>query len=175
MNAKWMSAALMAATLTIGCGYSIKTATDYNPTVQLADYHTFSLMKGNPSGNALFDQRVAEDVRATLMSKGWKEEPEGQARAAVVIHTATKTKHTYETFYDGWGGWQWRWGGVGSSTTFVEDYRVGTLVVDIFDASSKQAIWRGWASDVVPSKPQDNVKATEEAVTRLFKDFPTAR
>ena len=35
----------------------------------------------------------------------------------------------YETLYDGWGGWRWRWGGFGDTTTFVNDYKVGTLFI----------------------------------------------
>jgi uncharacterized protein DUF4136 len=69
----------------------------------------------------------------------------------VVVHAATKTKHTYETLYDGWGGWGWRrWGGgFGGATTYVNDFKVGTVVVDMFDARSKQAVWHGSATDAL--------------------------
>jgi hypothetical protein len=40
--------------------------------------------------------------------------PAGEGQATVVVHAATKTKHTYETLYDGWGGGGWgRWRGFG--------------------------------------------------------------
>jgi uncharacterized protein DUF4136 len=100
--------------------------------------------------------------------------PEGEGQTAVVVHAATRTKHTYDTFYDGWGGWRWRWGGFGDATTFVEDYKVGTLVVDIFDSSTKQAIWHGFASDAVSDNAKSNAQATEEAVDKLFRNFPGA-
>src|SRR5919106_113620 len=168
MNPRGMTSAVAMVTLVssvmAGCGYSIKTATDYDPGVRFSDYNTFFLMSGNP----LMDQRVAADIRAALMSKGWLEAPEANARAAVVVHAATKTKHTYETFYDGWGGWRYRWGGIGSSTTFVTDYKVGTVVVDIFDASTKEAIWRGSATDAPSQSPKGNAKATDEAITKMF-------
>ena len=88
----------------------------------------------------------------------------------MVIHAATKTKHTYATFYNGWGGW--RWGGFGDTTTFVDNYEVGTLVVDIFDAMSKRTIWHGSASDALSDNAASNAKATEEAVDRMFTNFP---
>lgn len=160
--------------VTAGCGYSIKTATDYNRGVRFSDYNTFFMMKGNPSDNPLMDQRIAADVRAALLSKGWLEVPAADARAAVVVHAATKTKHSYETFYDGWSGWRYRWGGIGSSTTFVDDYKVGTIVIDIFDASTKEAIWRGSATDALSNNSKDNAKTTDEAITRLFSRFPPA-
>jgi len=104
------------------------------------------------------------------------EVPAGEAQAAVVVHAATKTKHTYETLYDGWGGgWGWRrgWGGgFGGSTTFVNDYKVGTLVVDIFDARTKQAIWHGTASDALSDNAKSNAQATEQAIDKMFSNFP---
>jgi hypothetical protein len=161
------------ASLTVACGYSIKTATDYDRTVQFSDYHSFFILKGNPSGNPLMDQRATADVESALMAKGWMELPEGEGQAAVVVHAATKNKHTYDTFYDGWGR-GWRWGGFGDTTTFVENYKVGTLVVDIFDASSKRAIWHGFASDALSDSAKSNAQATEEAVDKLFRNFPGA-
>jgi len=143
MNAKYLISGVAVALLTVGCGYAIKTSTDYDRSVRFSNYHSFFIMKGNSSGNPLMDQRAQADVERALASKGWVEVPEGEGQAAVVVHAATKTKHTYETLYDGWGGWGWRrgWGGgLGGSTTFVTDYKVGTLVVDIFDAKTKQAI-----------------------------------
>ena len=162
------------ALFTVACGYSIKTATDYDRTVQFSNYHSFFILKGNPSGNPLMDQRATADVESALMAKGWMELPEGEGQTAVVVHAATKTKHTYDTFYDGWGGWRWRWGGFGDATTFVEDYKVGTLVVDIFDSSTKQAIWHGFASDALSDNAKSNAQATEEAVDKLFRNFPGA-
>jgi hypothetical protein len=170
----------VAALLTMACGYSIKTTTDYDRNVSFSNYHSFSTMKGNSSGNPLMDQRAQEDVVSALKSKGWTEAPEGQAEAAVVVHAATKTKHTYQTMYDGWGigGWgRWRGygGGIGGgATTFEQDYKVGTIVVDIFDARNKQAIWHGYATDALSDSAKSNAKATEDAVVKMFDNFPPA-
>jgi len=173
MTAKYLVSAGAVALLTIGCGYSIKTATDYDRNVSFSNYHSFSILKGNSSGNQLMDQRAQADVERALTSKGWMEVPEGEAQATVVVHAATKTKHTYETFYDGWGGWGWRRGGFGGgATTFVNDYKVGTLVVDIFDTRSKQAIWHGFASDALSDNARSNAQATQQAVDKMFSNFP---
>jgi hypothetical protein len=163
------------ALFTAACGYSIKTATDYDRNVRFSNYHSYYILKGNSSGNPLMDQRATADVESALAVKGWSQVPEGQGQAAVVIHAATKTKHTYETLYDGFGGgWGWRrrWGGFGDATTFVNDYRVGTLVVDIFDAQTRDAIWHGFASDALSDSATSNAKATEQAVDKMFTDFP---
>jgi hypothetical protein len=177
MNVKHLMAAGAVAMFTMACGYSIKTATDYDKNVSFSNYHSFYMMKGNSSGNPLMDQRAQTDVENTLTSKGWTKVADGQGQAAVVVHAATKTKHTYETLYDGFGGgWGWRrgWGGggFGGSTTFVNDYKVGTLVVDIFDAKTKQAIWHGTASDALSDNAKSNAQATEQAIDKMFDNFP---
>jgi hypothetical protein len=175
MNGKHLISGVAVALLTVACGYSIKTSTDYDRSVRFSNYRSFFILKGNSSGNPLMDQRAQDDVKSELISKGWIEVPEGQGQAAVVVHAASKTKHTYETLYDGWGGWGWRrgWGpGFGGSTTFVNDYKVGTLVVDVFDATSKQAIWHGFASDALSDDAASNAKATEQAIDKMFSNFP---
>jgi hypothetical protein len=66
-----------------------------------------------------------------------------------------------------------RLGGMGgTSTTTVDEYTVGTLVVDIFDAKSKQLVYRGTATDELSNKPEKNAKKLAKASDKLFKDFP---
>jgi hypothetical protein len=167
--------ALVALSAT-ACANTMRVKTDYDKGAVFGNYHTFSLMQGNSSGNPLMDQRVATDVTQALTAKGLTEAPAGSADATVAYHVATRTKHNYSTFYDGFGGgWRrWGWGGVGmgSSTTFVEDYKVGTVVVDIFDAKTKQAIWHGTAVGALNDSARANAKETATAITQMFQTFP---
>src|SRR3977135_320751 len=101
MTARHLISAGAVALLTVGCGYSIKTATDYNHNVTFSNYHSFYIRSGGSlSGNPLIDRHTRADVENALTSKGWTEVPEGEGQAAVVVNAATKTKHTYQTFYD---------------------------------------------------------------------------
>jgi hypothetical protein len=56
----------------------------------------------------------------------------------------TRNQQPLNTFYDGFGGgWRWRgFGEFGDATTTTEAYQIGTPVVDLFDAGSKNLIWR---------------------------------
>jgi len=163
------------ALLTAACAYGIKATTDYDRSVKFASYGNFTMVTGNSSGNPVSDRRVAAEVATALTTKGWKEVPADQAQASVVVHTASRTKHTYQTFYDGWGGWGWRrrgWGGLGGATTYEEDYRLGSVVVDIFDAKTKEAIWHGHATGVLSGKAPENAQINEQAVAKMFASFP---
>jgi hypothetical protein len=62
--------------------------------------------------------------------------------------------------------------GMGSTTTTASEYVVGTLVADIFDAKSKNLVFRGTATDEISNKPEKNVKKLEKVTEKMFKDFP---
>jgi hypothetical protein len=174
MRARHLVTVCAAALFAGACGYSIKTSTDYDRQASFSSYRTFYIVNGNSSGNAVTDQLVSIDVASALTAKGWREGPDSEAQTAVVIHAATKDKHSFEAFYHGWGEWHWHWGGFADTTRFVEDYKIGTLVVDIFDARTKQAIWHGFATGAVSNDPTSVEDATEQAVDRIFSDFPPA-
>ncbi len=88
------------------------------------------------------------------------------------------TEHdTMETFYTGFPGWGWRagwWGGgVGTTETQVIPERVGTLTVDVFDANTKQLIFRGQSTDTLSNNADKNDKKMEHSVEEMFKKLPT--
>jgi hypothetical protein len=172
MNARWLAAAIVIVVGAAGCGYSIKAKSNYDPRVSWSRYGTFFMLNGNSSGDPQIDERLNTDVRSTLAAKGWVEVPKGEGQAAVIVHTATPAQHSYDHFYDGWGGWRLRWDGFQAPAGFVEDYKVGTVVVTIFDADTRTAIWRGFVPDVISGNDKHSRKISEEAVQKLFDNFP---
>jgi hypothetical protein len=58
------------------------------------------------------------------------------------------------------------------ATTTVENYKEGTLVVDMFDANTKKLLWRGNATDTLSDKSDKNIKKLDKSVEKMFKDFP---
>ena len=72
----------------------------------------------------------------------------------------------------GYGYRGWGMGGMGTATTTESEYTVGTLVVDIFDKTGKNLLWRGVAQDELSDKTDKNVKKLGKASDKLFKDFP---
>lgn len=59
-----------------------------------------------------------------------------------------------------------------TATTTVNEYKVGTMVVDIFDAKDKKLVFRGVGQDEVSDKPEKNEKKIEKATEKMFKNFP---
>lgn len=143
---------------------------DYDHSFDFNTLKTFSVKIGTAWGNPISEKRVIEEFTAALTKKGWTQAEEANADAMVILHGASQQKKDLNTFYSGYGGF--RWSGMGTATTTVSEYTVGTLVCDIFDAKSKSLVFRGIAQGEVSDKPEKNVKKLQKASEKMFKDFP---
>jgi hypothetical protein len=117
--------------------------------------------------------RIKSAISNNLTAKGWMQVPSG-GDAAVVAIEIDQNHRTLNTFYDNFGGgWGWRrGGGLGEATTTVDTYEVGTLVVDLFDAKTKQLLWRGSSTETLSNKADKNTKALDKGVQKMFEHFP---
>jgi len=153
--------------------FAQQVKTDYDRNADFSRYKTYSWEKVQTQ-DPLWVDRIKEAVNAALTAKGWTPVESGGDVAILAIET-TQNQPTLNTFYDGFGG-GWRWGGFGGfgdATTTVENYKVGTLVVDLFDAHTKALIWRGSSSDTLSGKSDKNIKNLDKGVERMFDHFPS--
>jgi hypothetical protein len=148
--------------------------TDYDRSANFAQYKTYSWAQVKTK-DALDVDRIKAAVNATLAAKGWTQVDSGGDVSIVAIEI-TQNQQTLNTFYDGFGGgFGWRrfgGGGFGEATTTTETYKVGTLVVDLFDAKTKQLIWRGTSSDTLSTNSDKNIKNLDKGVEKMFNKFP---
>jgi hypothetical protein len=166
-------AAVVASVLTVPTlTFAQDVKVDFDKAFNFAPVKTYSIKVGTSWGNDLSERRVLAEIDQEIAGKGWKKVGEAEANVQVLVHGATQTKRTANTFYSGYGGY--RYGGFGSSSTMVSEYTVGTLVVDIFDGKTKNLVFRGVAEDEISDNPSKNVKRLEKASTKMFKNFPPA-
>jgi Domain of unknown function (DUF4136) len=164
------------AVLFATASFAQQVKTDYDRSADFSQYKTYFWEKVQTQ-DQLWVARIKDAVNATLAAKGWTQVESG-GQVAIVAIEMTKNQQTLNTFYDGFGGgWGWRrfgggMGGFGDATTTTENYRVGTLVIDLFDAHSKNLIWRGSASDTLSDKSEKNIKNLDKGVQKLFDHFP---
>jgi hypothetical protein len=166
--------------LALSTVFAQNVRTDFDHQANFSQYKTYSWQEIKPA-DSLWDARIKRAVDAQLAAKGWTQVDTGGDLAIVAIKT-TQTQRTLQTFYDGLGGgggWGWRrfggggfGGGFGESETTEQDYKDGTLVVDMYDAKTKQLIWRGSAEDTLSSKAEKNEKNLEKGVAKMLKNFP---
>ena len=146
--------------------------TDYDRSANFAQYKTYSWEQVK-TRNPFYVDRIKSAVDAALAAKGWNRVESGSDVSIVAIGIA-REEETLNTFYDGFGG-GWRWsgfGGFGEATTTTDTYKVGTLIVDLFDTKTKTLLWRGSSSDTLSNNSDKNIKNLDKGVEKLFKNFP---
>jgi hypothetical protein len=152
--------------------FAQQVKTDYDHNASFGNYKTFSWEKVQTRDPLLVD-RIKDAVNSALTAKGWIQVESG-GDVSVVAMEITQNQQTLNTFYDGFGGgWRWRgFGGFVDATTTTETYQVGTLVVDLFDAKTKNLVWRGSSSDTLSNNADKNTKNLNKGVQKMFAHFP---
>jgi Domain of unknown function (DUF4136) len=153
---------------------SAQVKTDYDRSANFTQYKTYS-WEHVKTKDPLDVDRIKSAVNAALAAKGWTQVESG-GDVSVVAMEITQNQQTLNTFYDGFGGgWGWRrfgGGGFGEATTTTDTYKVGTVIVDLFDTKTKGLIWRGSASDTLSNNSDKNIKNLDKSVDKMFKHFP---
>ena len=164
-----MAAAVVIATA--GCVERVPLHTADTNLTAGSGYVTFFVLPGNSSGNVDVDAQLKTAIVNALADRGLVETTPQEAEAVVVPHTATSAIHSRDGFYKGWGGWAWHTKDA-QSRNGSESYATGAVVVDIFDAWTKQLVWHGAAHEAKPVDETASTHRIDRAVHSLFKDFP---
>ena len=159
--------------------FAIDVKTDFDRAIDFGRYKTFCWQKVETK-NPLLIERIKMAVSSALTAKGWTQAELTSGCDVAIVAIEMKRNHdTVNTFYDsfgsGWGGWGWRGfgaDGFGESTTTTETYQTGTLIVDLFDAKTKNLVWRGSVTEMLSDKSDKNIKKLSNGVRKLFAHFP---
>jgi Domain of unknown function (DUF4136) len=160
--------------LLAGMASAQQVKTDYDRSANFAQYKTYS-WEHVKTQDQLDVDRIKSAVNSALAEKGWTQVDSGGDVTVVAIEM-TRNQQTLNTFYDGFGGgWGWRrfgGGGFGEATTTTDTYKVGTLVVDLFDTKTKKLLWRSSSTDTLSNNSEKNIKNLDKGVEKMFKKFP---
>ena len=154
--------------------FAQQVKTDFDRSADFSQYKTYSWEKVHTQ-NPLWVDRIKAAVNSALEAKGWMQAESG-GNVSIMAMEMNQSHQTLNTYYDSFGGgWGWRGGfgdSFGDSTTTESTYKVGTLVVDLYDSNTKKLIWRGSASDTLSSKSDRNIKNLDKGVEKMFDHFP---
>ncbi len=174
---------------------SVKVSTDYDAGSDFSALKTFSWYEPSITettryaASEIMDRRIRGSIEQGLVGKGFNtvtSTPDFYVNYSVTTEDKidVDTYNTYAGYAPGWG---WRGGfgyrgmyiGMDMVTTDVDvdQYKEGTLILDIIDPTSGQLIWRGLASKRLPSStnPEKMNELVNKVVTELLKNFPPER
>jgi len=130
----------------------------------------------------LIDARTQAAIAAQLEARGLRPDNHNPD-IYVTAHRDFKTEYAvYAPFAGGLGyGWGWGWGpyytGWGpwyGGSYYVDERIIGTLIVDVQNASTGQLLWRGLARKHVHehASPEHRTKRVNKEVVKMFEKFP---
>ncbi len=157
-----------------GCDFS--TSVDYDQNADFSSFKTYAWAgEKNPEVSDLVHNRILQAVGEQLQAKGLssvKSDPD----VYVTYHGDDNEVTVIDTTHYGYGygpGWYWGGGmGMTGSSSQVRTYKEGTLVIDIYQASKKELVWRGTVTGTISDNPKDNTKKINKGVEKIFKKFP---
>ena len=152
---------------------TLELNTDYDPATDFGRYRTFRYGEGAKPRNPQAARSVRYAVSQALEAKGMKEVETG-GDLLIYGHFVQDEKfqvETYGYYSTGWYGYGW---GGGVATTTVRRIPVGTLVLDLVDASTKNLVWRGIVKDEISRDlyPEEREKKAIGIAKELFAGYP---
>ncbi|HUO60855.1 MAG TPA: DUF4136 domain-containing protein [Candidatus Acidoferrales bacterium] len=145
--------------------------TNYMPGTNFAKYHSYKWVniEGGQHPNQIADAEIKQAVDSQLAAKGLTKTDSDQADLYVGYQAAVDQEKQWNAY--GMGGGV-RWGGMATATQSTISN--GTLVLDMYDPSTKQLVWTAAGTKTLDpsSKPEKNQKNLDKAVAKMLKDFP---
>ena len=173
---KALQTAVAIALLMPALAMAQKVSFDFDKTEDFSRIKSYTLKDGTKVNDPLVHNRIIAAMESELAAKGLSKN-DATPDAVVVYHIAFDKKQDITTFSSGGGygpyGYGWG-GGWGTTDVRVNEILVGTLVIDVADATKKSIVWRGMGVKEVDvqAKAEKRDKNIAAAVKKILKDFP---
>ena len=160
----WVGATVLASSVTY----------DYDRGANFAKFRTYSWVRGNPVKDELNHQRIMGAIESQLALRGFSKVATGATPDVLVAYHAAFDESVQVNVF-GSGGWgPYGLGGNRMANARADRITVGSLVVDMVDASINRIVWRGTASqDLDPrASAEKKDKNITKALEKMFKNYP---
>lgn len=75
--------------------------------------------------------------------------------------------------YGGFGGYGWGgYGGFGGGYAIPQNYKEGTIIIDLIDRKTNRVVWRGFGVGELHRNPQKTIDELPKVVDGIFKQLP---
>ena len=153
-----------------------KVVLDYAHDFDFKEVETFQYVDTKETNikDSLMAGRVVDAIKKDLLGRGL-DEVENGADLVVTYHYSSQQQQSFSTTTTGMGragmgaGWV-RWvGGVwmSTSTTRVNTFTEGTLVIDAYDPDQETLVWRGSGTVTVKNQPDKQMNQVNKIIRKL--------
>jgi hypothetical protein len=180
-SARSAALALAAALAAAGIASAMEVESRHAPATEFAAYRTFDHLprRDVPEHSRFapgsdYDRRVRAIIERRLEGRGFEQvaaDPDFLVNYSLGRKELLDTSGARREIVPGLSiAWE--------EGVLVRAYTEGTLVIEILDAESREAVWVGWATEVVDDpdrlldQPERLMKKIDKAVRRIVKRFP---
>jgi hypothetical protein len=158
--------------LALLCACAPNIVVDYDRSADFSRYHTYGWGKGTPAKNPDLDRQIVKAVEEQMATKGFTKTPD-DPDLVITYHAATHEQIDYNeaSYGSGYGPAY----GSPISTSSADTpmiVRVGTVVVDMYDAKAKRKVWHGVGSDLMSEDPAKTSVEIRKGAAKMFEKFP---
>ena len=170
----WFKICIGFALLLMACALTPAqdVTTNVMPGADFTKYHTYKwiTVQGASYPNQIVDAQIKTSIDSQLTAKGLTKTDGDKADLYVGYQVSIDQEKQWNAY--GMGGGL-RWGG-GMATAQSTVISIGTLVIDMYDPSTKQLVWTGRATKTLdPGNNQEKrQKNLDKATQKLLKNFP---
>jgi hypothetical protein len=146
--------------------------TNAMPGVDFSKFHSYKWVKiqNVQYPNQILDTQIMTSIDSQLASKGLTKKDDDTADLFVGYQVSVQQQTQWNAYSSG-GGYYWGGGFASAEETRIN---VGTLVLDMYDRSTRDLVWTGRATKTLnPGKNEEkNQKNLNKAMAKLLKNFP---
>ncbi len=183
---KKVTVLLIALAVVAAPSIAQKITIDYAHDFDFEQVKTFTYVDTPDSntGNDLADNRIkAKTIAALTQGPGGLKQVDSGGDIYVTFHVTTKDNTVFTTDSFGYGGWGPGWGGYGrygyggygyygagmggTTTTRATTYTDGTVILDAYEPSDKQLVWRGTGTVTLKAKPEKIDKQIDNIFSKM--------
>ncbi len=163
---------------------TLHVSTDYDRLKDFSPLKTYALYdgnKGNQTVSTLNKERIENAVKNELNTKGYKEVSSNpdflvniiaivKNKQSVVANTDYDGAYGYGGIYRPYG----YWGGMGTSTTTfdVENYKEGSIIIDMIDAKNSKVFWQSIGDEEIDGNVSNPDQKVNAAIAKIMESFP---
>jgi len=163
---------LVVALLACSATQAQDVTTNSMPGTDFTKFHTYKwvTVEGASHPNQIVDAQIKASIDSQLGAKGLTKTNSDKADLYIDYQVSVNQQKQWNAYGTGMG---FRWGG-GMATATSSTIDIGTLVLDMYDPSSKQLVWSGRATKTIdPNNSQEKrQKNLDKAMQKLLKNYP---
>ena len=164
-------ATILVALLAASCS-TVSTSAEYDRSRDFSHFHTWAWGPSGGASSPQVEQKIRDVIDAQLSKKGLVR-VDGAADLEVRYRAAVAEAPLVQVWGTSYGG---RWSGVEPDTHLLSAL-VGSVVVEVFDAQSRQLAWRGVGTGDLTANAtlEERARTIDSGAAQMFAQFPAGR